>query len=85
MGRRNSSVISLPAVMLTPLNLATKIVLGPIERMLSRSDWSKPRMSDVMPTIDVTPITTPRMVSPERSLLARSVSHAIVTTSSMSS
>jgi hypothetical protein len=29
-------------------------------------------MSDVMPTIAVMPMTTPRMVSPARSLLARS-------------
>ena len=37
--------------------------------------WSeKPPMSEVIATIDITPITTPRMVSAERSLLARSVS-----------
>ncbi len=31
--------------------------------MLARSELSKPRMSDVMPTIDVMPMTTPSMVS----------------------
>ena len=31
-------------------------------------------MSDVIATIDITPITTPRMVNADRSLLARSVS-----------
>src|SRR5258705_3870000 len=67
--------------MLTPLNFATKIVLGPSWRMLSRSDWSNPRMSDVMPTIAVMPMTTPRTVSAERSLFTRRVSSASVTTS----
>ena len=67
--------------MLTPLNFATKIVFGPSCRMLSRSDWSKPRTSDVMPTIAVMPMTTPRTVNAERSLLTRSVSSASVTTS----
>ena len=59
------------------LSLLRKIVFGPSARMLSRSDSSKPRMSDVMPTIDVMPMTTPRMVSAERSLLLRSVSSAM--------
>src|SRR5438045_9698144 len=34
-----------------------------------------------MPTMEVMPITTPRTVKPERSLLDRTVSNAIVTTS----
>ena len=44
---------------------------------MSRSDSSKPRMSDVMPTIEVMPMTTPRIVSAERILFVRSVSSAI--------
>src|SRR6185503_9385190 len=38
-------------------------------------------MSEVIPTIAVMPITTPRMVSPDRSLLLRRVSSAMRTTS----
>ena len=57
---------------------------GPTWAMASRTDWSKPRMSAVMPTIDVMPMTTPRTVSPERSLFVRTVSNAIVTTSQSS-
>ena len=34
-----------------------------------------------MPTIDVMPMTTPRTVNPERSLLVRTVSNAIAITS----
>ena len=58
-----------------------KIVLGPIALIMSRSDWSKPRMSAVMPTIDVMPMTTPRTVRPERILFVRTVSNAIEMTS----
>ena len=47
----------------------TKIVFGPIARIMSRSDWSKPRIIAVMPTIDVMPMTTPSTVSAERILL----------------
>src|SRR5688572_22221072 len=57
------------------------MVLGPSCSMVARSELSKPRISDVMPTIDVMPMTTPSTVSPERSLLARNVSSAIRTTS----
>jgi hypothetical protein len=67
--------------MLRMLIFDRKIVLGPSSRMLSRSDSSKPRTSDVMPTMAVMPITTPSTVSPERSLFVRSVSNAIVRTS----
>src|SRR5687768_7888790 len=49
--------------------------------MLSRSELSKPRMSEVMPTIEVMPMTTPRIVSAERSLFVRTVSSAMRTTS----
>src|SRR3954468_24363304 len=38
-------------------------------------------MSDVIATIDVMPITTPRTVSPERILFERTVSKAMTTTS----
>ena len=75
-GRRSSSANSRPAARLTPLNFATKMVFGPSSLMLSRSDSSNPRISDVMPTIAVMPMTMPRTVRPERSLLARSVSSA---------
>src|SRR5688572_410820 len=57
------------------------MVFGPSCSMLSRSELSKPRISDVMPTIDVMPMTTPRMVRAERSLLVRTVSSAMRTTS----
>ncbi len=50
------------------------MVLGPSSRIESRSVSSKPRISEVMPTIDVMPMTTPRTVSAERILLVRSVS-----------
>jgi hypothetical protein len=59
----------------------TKMVFGPIEPSMSRSDWSKPRIIAVMPTIDVMPMTTPSTVNPERILLVRSVSNAITATS----
>src|SRR5574339_243887 len=49
--------------------------------MLARNELSKPRMSDVMPTIDVMPMTTPSTVSPERILFARRVSSAMRRTS----
>src|SRR5687768_7841304 len=49
--------------------------------MLARSELSNPRMSDVMPTIDVMPMTTPSTVSPERILLLRRVSSAMRRTS----
>src|SRR5262245_35847890 len=49
--------------------------------MRSRIDSSKPRMSAVMPTIDVMPMTTPSTVSAERILLVRTVSNAITITS----
>src|SRR5688572_28168983 len=80
-GRRRSSENSTPLEMLRMLILLTKIVLGPSARTWSRSDSSKPRMSDVIPTIAVMPITTPRMVNADRSLLVRRVSSAILTTS----
>src|SRR5512134_3793207 len=57
------------------------MVLGPSSSMLARSELSKPRMSDVMPTIDVMPMTTPSTVSPERILLERRVSSAMRRTS----
>src|SRR5688572_32894458 len=57
------------------------MVLGPSCSMLARSELSKPRMSDVMPTIDVMPMTTPSTVSPERILLVRRVSSAMRRTS----
>ncbi len=54
------------------------IVFGPSALIDWRSELSKPRISDVMPTIEVTPITTPSTVSAERILLPRSVLNAIV-------
>ena len=54
------------------------MVLGPSWLIDSRSELSNPRMSDVMPTIDVIPMTTPSTVSAERILFVRSVSIDIV-------
>ena len=50
------------------------MVFGPSSRIESRSDSSKPRMSEVIPTIDVMPMTTPSTVSADRILFVRSVS-----------
>src|ERR1051325_4035240 len=81
LGRRSRSENCAPLLMLTMLSFVRMMVLGPSAFTLSRSDWSNPRMSDVIPTIAVMPITTPRIVSPERSLLPRRVSSAMLTTS----
>ena len=62
-------------------HFCTMIVFGPSWLIESRSELSNPRMSDVMPTIDVMPMTTPSTVSAERILLVRSVSTDIVTIS----
>jgi hypothetical protein len=70
----------LPDMLSAPI-FCTKIVFGPSSLIDSRSDSSNPRMSDVMPTIDVMPITTPSTVRAERILLARSVSTDIQTIS----
>ena len=59
-------------------------MLGPRARTLSCSEMSKPRMSDVIATMDVMPMTTPSTVRPERSLFVRTVSKAITMTSRMS-
>src|SRR5688572_11711970 len=75
-GRRSRSANSPPPARLMALNLATNSVLGPSSRMLLRSDWSKPRMREVIPTMAVMPMTTPSTVSPDRILLVRSVSSA---------
>src|SRR3954454_23926049 len=81
LGRFASSRNDLPDAKLRALNFCTKTVFGPSARIESRSDSSKPRMSAVIPTIDVMPMTTPRTVSAERILLVRSVSIDIDTTS----
>ena len=47
-------------------NFVSMTVSGPIVSIVSRSDWSSPRISDVLPTIDMMPMTTPRIVSPDR-------------------
>ena len=73
--------ISAPPLKLPMPNRWTKIVLGPIAPSRSRSDWSKPRISAVIPTIDVMPMTTPSTVNPERILLLRTVSSAMTMTS----
>ena len=73
----SSSLNSAPLAKLVTPKRWTKMVFGPIARIMSRSDWSKPRISDVMPTIDVMPMTTPSTVSAERILLVRTVSNAI--------
>src|SRR3954468_18993491 len=80
-GRFAISMKDLPEAKLTALNFATNTVFGPRVRIASRSDSSKPRISAVMPTIEVMPMTTPRTVSAERILLVRSVSIDIDTIS----
>ena len=71
----------MPDAKLRALNFCTKTVFGPSARIESRSDSSKPRISAVMPTMEVMPMTTPRTVSAERILLVRSVSIDIDTIS----
>ena len=80
-GRFSSSRISPPLAKLVTPKRWTKIVFGPIAPIMSRSDWSKPRIIEVIPTIDVMPMTTPSTVSAERILFVRTVSNAIVTIS----
>ena len=67
----------MPDEKLTAPKRWTKMVFGPSAAIESRSEVSKPRMSDVIPTIEVTPMTTPSTVSAERILLPRSVSNAM--------
>src|SRR5476649_2004759 len=74
-GRLSSSLNSAPPATLAIPKRWMKIVLGPIVLIISRSDWSKPRIIDVMP------MTTPSTVSTDRILLPRTVSKAITTTS----
>ena len=81
LGRLATSRKDLPDAKLRALNFCTKTVFGPSARIESRSDSSKPRISAVMPTIEVMPMTTPRTVSAERILLVRSVSIDIDTIS----
>src|SRR6187200_2154824 len=80
-GRRMIAAKSAPPARLTALALLSMIVLGPSSRIMLRSDSSKPRMSDVIPRIEVIPMTTPRIVSADRILFVRSVSSAITNTS----
>src|SRR5438034_1054724 len=81
LGRFSSSRISAPLLKLTMPKRWTKIVFGPIPRIMSRTDSSNPRMSAVMPTMEVMPMTTPRTVSAECSLLVRTESNAMTMTS----
>ena len=83
-GRLMRSRNDLPCERLTKLNFVTNIVVGPIWRNRSLNDSSKPRSRAVTLTIEVMPMTTPRMVRAERSLLLRSVSTAIVRISASS-
>ena len=80
-GRRATSRKLLPEAKLSAPHFCTMIVFGPSWLIESRSESSKPRMSDVIPTIDVMPMTTPSTVSAERILLVRSVSSDIATIS----
>ena len=84
LGRRATSRKLLPEAKLSVPNFWTMIVFGPSWLIESRSDWSKPRMSEVMPTIDVMPMTTPSTVSAERILLVRRVSIDMTTISDIS-
>src|SRR6266542_1865490 len=76
-GRRATSRKLLPEAKLSAPNFCTMIVFGPSCEIASRNDLSKPRISDVIPTIEVMPMTTPSTVSAERILLVRSVSNDI--------
>src|SRR5262245_44570109 len=76
-GRRATSRKLFPDAKLSAPNFWIMIVSGPSWLIDSRSELSKPRISDVMPTIDVIPMTTPSTVRAERILLVRSVSNAI--------
>src|SRR5215471_11411448 len=76
-GRRATSRKLLPDEKLSAPHFCTMMVSGPSVLMASRNDWSKPRSSDVMPTIDVMPMTMPSTVRADRILLPRSVSHDI--------
>ena len=80
-GRFTTSRKLLPLIIDSPLNFWTRMVFGPSSLMESRSDSSNPRMSEVMPTIEVMPMTTPSTVSAERILLVRSVSSDMTTIS----
>src|SRR5438874_4522908 len=83
-GRRATSRKLLPEPKLSAPHFCTMRVFGPSCLNRSRSDWSKPRTSDVIPTIDVMPMTTPSTVSAERILLARSVWNDMTTISDRS-
>ena len=67
----------MPEPALAKLTRATMIVFGPSVRMRSRNESSNPRMIELIPTIAVMPMTTPRTVSPERILFARIVPRAM--------
>ena len=67
----------MPDPALAKLTRATMIVFGPSSRIMSRNESSKPRMIELMPTMAVMPMTTPRTVSADRILLARIVPNAI--------
>ena len=83
-GRLTTSRKSFPDEKLSAPIFWTKIVFGPSSRIESRSDSSNPRMSEVIPTMDVMPMTTPSTVSAERILLVRSVSIDMTTISASS-
>ena len=57
------------------------MVLAPACRTDSASPSLNPRMSEVIPTIEVMPMTTPSTVNAERILLERSVSNDMATIS----
>src|SRR3954464_9758222 len=80
-GRRATSRKLLPDAKLSAPHFCTMIVFGPSWLIASRSELSNPRISEVMPTIEVMPMTTPSTVSAERILLVRSVSIDIDTIS----
>ena len=80
-GRASSVLSSSPLTKFVKLNREMMMVLGPSCWIRPRSDWSKPRIIDVMATMDVMPITTPSTVRPERILFVRTVSKAMTTTS----
>ena len=74
---RFASTLRSMSELANPETRATMMVFGPSVRMRSRNDSSNPRMIELIPTMAVMPMTTPRTVSAERILFARIVPKAM--------
>src|SRR2546426_9660074 len=73
--RRNSS--GSPPTKIAGSNFLTKRMWGPAPSRKPFPEAASPRMSEVIPTTAMIPMTTPRMVRDERSLFAFRVARAI--------